>query len=93
VRLTHQRPAGDAGAPPGGDHQRVFLAAFIPPGAGSLYGFTKAFLNDFSEGLYNDLRGSGVRIQALCPGFTYTEFHDRPVSNTSNAPPCHASPG
>jgi short-subunit dehydrogenase len=43
-----------------------------------LYGTTKAFLINFSTALQNELRGTGVRVQALCPGFTYTEFHDTP---------------
>jgi hypothetical protein len=32
----------------------------------------------FCQTLHDELRGTGVKIQALCPGFTYTEFHDRP---------------
>ena len=41
-----------------------------------LYGTTKAFMINFSEALQTDLRGKGIKVQALCPGFTYTEFHD-----------------
>jgi short-subunit dehydrogenase len=43
---------------------------------GVLYHSTKAFLIDFSEALQVELRGSQVRVQALCPGFILTEFHD-----------------
>jgi uncharacterized protein len=42
------------------------------------YCSTKAWINNFTEGLYLELKSleSPVRIQALCPGFTHTEFHD-----------------
>lgn len=42
------------------------------------YCATKAWINAFTEGLYLELKGlnSKVVVQALCPGFTYTEFHD-----------------
>jgi short-subunit dehydrogenase len=30
----------------------------------------------FSEGLQDEVRDSGIKIQALCPGFVITEFHD-----------------
>ena len=43
-----------------------------------LYAATKAFLINFSQTLQAELDGTGVHIQALCPGFTYTEFHDTP---------------
>ena len=54
------------------------VAAFVPrPGSTSYYA-TKAWINCFTEGLYLELKttGSRVRVQALCPGFTMTEFHD-----------------
>jgi short-subunit dehydrogenase len=52
------------------------VAAFIPMPRNVTYCATKAFLNTFSEALQAELTGTGVQIQALCPGFTYTEFHD-----------------
>lgn len=53
------------------------LAGFAPPTAGhTLYGATKAFLIRFSHTLNLEAKDKGVNITALCPGFTYTEFHD-----------------
>ncbi|MGD9022034.1 MAG: SDR family oxidoreductase [Lysobacterales bacterium] len=50
-------------------------------GAGhTLYGASKSFLVRFSEALALENRRKGVKVTALCPGFTYSEFHD--VNNT-----------
>ncbi len=54
------------------------IGAFIPMQGNAMYGATKAFLVTFSEALQRELMGTGVKIQALCPGFTRTEFHNRP---------------
>jgi short-subunit dehydrogenase len=53
------------------------MSAFIPS-AGVTYSSTKAYLVKFSQALQFELEGTGVRVQALCPGFTYSEFHDTP---------------
>jgi len=41
-----------------------------------LYGSSKAFLILFSESLQVELLNSAIKVQALCPGYTLTEFHD-----------------
>ncbi|MCH7814689.1 MAG: SDR family oxidoreductase [Planctomycetes bacterium] len=43
----------------------------------SVYSATKAFVLNFSEGLWAELRGSGVRVTCANPGTTRTEFFDR----------------
>lgn len=52
------------------------VAAFWPLPENANYAASKAYLAVFSQALAAELRGTGVRVQALCPGFTYTEFHD-----------------
>jgi short-subunit dehydrogenase len=53
------------------------LAGLVPPTAGhTLYGPTKAFVIRFSETLAKEVGPKGVHVTALCPGMTYTEFHD-----------------
>jgi short-subunit dehydrogenase len=62
------------------------LAAFQPAPLNATYGATKAFVNSFTESLHEELRGSGVTVQALCPGFTRTEFQERAGIDTSGIP-------
>jgi short-subunit dehydrogenase len=53
------------------------LAGLVPASAGhTLYGATKLWLIRFSESLDQESRERGVHVTALCPGMTYTEFHD-----------------
>ncbi len=52
------------------------LAAFQPLPYMAVYGATKAFVLSFSEALWAECRGRGVRVLALCPGATATEFFD-----------------
>ncbi len=41
------------------------------------YAATKAYVNTFTQILHSELEGTGVRVQALCPGLVRTEFHER----------------
>ena len=53
------------------------LAGLVPASAGhTLYGASKSWLIRFSECLSMESNSRGVHVTALCPGFTYTEFHD-----------------
>lgn len=54
------------------------IASFVQRAGGASYGATKTWVAAFCEGLYLDLQQakSAVTIQALCPGFTYSGFHD-----------------
>lgn len=69
------------------EHGRGFIvnvasvAGLVSPSAGhTLYGASKSFLIKFSQSLALENVDKGVKVTALCPGFTYSEFHD--VNNT-----------
>lgn len=51
-------------------------AAFQPVPFFATYAASKAFAMSFSEALELELRGTGVRVQLLCPGPTETEFFE-----------------
>ncbi|MDE2248757.1 MAG: SDR family oxidoreductase [Pseudomonadota bacterium] len=53
------------------------LAGHVPAPAGhTLYAATKAYLIKFSQALALENRARGIHVCALCPGFTWSEFHD-----------------
>ena len=64
------------------------IASFIYSAGNANYSATKAYLTTLTEGLAAELTGTGVQAQALCPGFTRSEFHLR-----MQAPPGEAPPG
>jgi short-subunit dehydrogenase len=45
--------------------------------AGGSYSAAKSYLTVLSESLHTELAGTNIKISALCPGFTRTEFHQR----------------
>ena len=63
------------------------VASFLYSAGNVNYCATKAYLTSFSEGLAAELVGTGVKVQALCPGFTRSEFHDRMKASTKELPP------
>ena len=78
MRLTRAALAGMVPRRRGGVINVSSVAAFGQSPGNISYCATKAWMNSFTEGLDLELRGAGspVRVQALCPGFTVTGFHD-----------------
>ena len=53
------------------------VAGLVSPSAGhTLYGASKSFLIKFSQSLALENASKGVKVTAVCPGFTHSEFHD-----------------
>jgi len=52
------------------------VASLIPSPGGVVYSATKSYLNEFSKSLQEEVREKGIDVQALCPGFTHTNFHN-----------------
>jgi hypothetical protein len=62
------------------------VASWSPTAGNVNYNATKAYQRMYCEALATELGGTGVYVQALCPGFTYTEFHDRLGSGRKGIP-------
>jgi short-subunit dehydrogenase len=60
-------------------------AAFQPGPNMAVYYATKAFVLSFTEALHHELKGSGIKVSALCPGPTATEFGSVAGTNISSA--------
>jgi short-subunit dehydrogenase len=58
------------------------VASFQPAPRLAVYAATKAYVTSLSESLHEEVRGTGVKVTALCPGLTRTEFQS--VSNTEH---------
>jgi hypothetical protein len=77
-RLTHAALRGMVKRRRGNIINVSSVAGFFPTPFNVSYCATKAWITSFSEGLSMELQAtrSPVRVQALCPGFTHSEFHD-----------------
>lgn len=74
VRLTHLALPPMLARRDGAILNVASTAAFQPGPHFGIYFATKAFVLSFTEALHQELKGSGVRVTALCPGPTRTEF-------------------
>lgn len=79
LRLTHAALQGMVGRDLGAVINVASVAAFIRRPGSASYAATKTWMTTFTEAIHGELRsrGSNVVVQALCPGYTYSEFHDK----------------
>lgn len=75
VSLTHLFLPGMLARKRGGVLNVASTAGFQPIPNMSLYAASKAFVLNFSEALWSECKGRGVRVFCLCPGNTLTRFH------------------
>jgi short-subunit dehydrogenase len=86
VHLTHRFEGGMTERGYGRILNVASLAGLVPPSARhTLYAPAKAFVVRFSEALALEHLSDGIHVTALCPGYTYSEFHDRLGNRTQVA--------
>lgn len=78
VQLSHAALPGMIARDTGGIVNVSSIGALIPRAGDATYCATKAYLVAFSQALQGELLDTGIRVQALCPGFVPTGFLDHP---------------
>jgi short-subunit dehydrogenase len=76
VRLTHAALPGMITRRHGGIVNVSSVAGHQPIPLWATYSASKAFVTTFSRAVAGELKGTGVRMLVLLPGFTHTEFQD-----------------
>jgi hypothetical protein len=84
VQLTRAALPGMLQRRRGGVINVASVAAWYPLPGNVNYSASKRYLVTFTEALQAELAGTGLCAQALCPGFTYSEFHDTPAFREIN---------
>ena len=77
VELTHIYWPGMLANKRGGVLNVASTAAFQPGPLMAIYYASKAFVLSFSEALWEEARGTGVKVSCLCPGPTVSKFRER----------------
>lgn len=83
VRLTHAALGGMLARGAGTIINVSSVAGFLNGPGSVTYCATKAYITSFTESLHLEVGARGIRLQALCPGFTRSDFHSRLGYDTS----------
>lgn len=86
VRLTHAALTRMVPGGRGGVLNVSSISGMQPMPQVATYAATKAYLTHFSHSVHEEVRGHGVTVTALLPGFTLTEFHDAPDMTRTGVP-------
>lgn len=77
MRLTHAALGQMAPRRRGAILNISSFSALLPGPRMATYAATKAYVTSFTESIHQELRGSGISVTAMHPGFTRTEFQQR----------------
>lgn len=86
VRLIHAALPGMIHRKTGAIINVSSTSAFAPLVGSVIYSATKGFLVNLSKALQLENRQNGIKLQALCPGFFHSEFHDVMGANKKAVP-------
>jgi short-subunit dehydrogenase len=87
LRLTHAALEPMTGRGRGEIINISSVAGFAPRATAATYSASKAWVTMFTESVAMGASGTGVRVTAVCPGFTRTEFHERAEIDPESSTP------
>jgi uncharacterized protein len=86
VRLTHAALGAMVARGRGGVINVSSLASYQPGPYNATYAATKAFVTSFGHAVHEEVKGKGVTVTTVCPGFTRTEFQERAGLRSDGGP-------